>query len=84
MAAAIAAAIKASGVLVRLEPIEFTKILNRAKDPLVVTAPGGLFRRKYQYMLSYKGLAFLTLSPTPLMLPAGCEVVSAGGIWIPR
>jgi hypothetical protein len=37
-AAAIAQAIKASGVLVRVEPREFSKILNRVKDPLVVTA----------------------------------------------
>jgi hypothetical protein len=82
-AAAIANAIKASGVLVSLEPEEFAKILNRAKDPLVVTATAGFFGGKFRYLFSYKGLAFTTVSATPIMLPAGCEVVSADGISIP-
>lgn len=82
-AAAIAQAIKAAGVLVRLQPEEFSKILNRVKDPLVVTAEGGIFRHNYQYLTSYKGLAFFTKSNTPLLLPAGVELVAAGRIWIP-
>jgi hypothetical protein len=81
--AAIAQAIKASGVLVRVAPGEFSKILNRAKDPLVVAAEGGVFSTNYQYLISYKGLAFFTKSATPVQLPAGCEVVAAGGIFIP-
>jgi hypothetical protein len=82
-AAAIAQAIKASGVLVRVEPAEFSKILYRAKDPLVVTASGKWFGPKYQYLVSYKGLAFFTGSKTPLALPSGCEVVTAQRINIP-
>jgi len=82
-AAAIAMAIKASGVLVRLAPGEFSRVLNRAKDPLVVIAQSRFFGTKYQYLFSYKGLAFFTKSKTPLALPTGCEVVAAGGIWIP-
>ena len=82
-AAAIAEAIKASGVLVRLEPDEFRKVLLRAPDPLVVIARGGFFSPSYKYLLSYKGLAFFTQSKTELLLPAGTEVVAAGRIWIP-
>jgi len=82
-AAAIANAIKASGVLVRVEPGEFSKILNRAKDPLVVIARGRWFSDNYQYLVSYKGLAFYTGSDAPLTLPPGCEVVAAGKISIP-
>lgn len=82
-AAAIANATKASGVLVRLEPGEFSEILNRAKDPLVVVAQGGWLRTKYQYLFGYKGLAFFTSSNEPLALPTGCEVVTAESIWIP-
>jgi hypothetical protein len=83
-AAAIAQAIKASGVLVRVNPEEFSKILVRVKDPLVVTAMGRVFfSAKYQYLVSYKGLAFFTNSDAPLMLPAGCEVVAAQSINIP-
>jgi hypothetical protein len=82
-AAAIAQAIKASGVLVRLEPAEFLKLLNRVPGPLVVAATGGLFTKNYQYLMGYKGLAFYTKSPEPLQLPADGEVIAAKGIWIP-
>ena len=82
-AAAIAQAIKVSGVLVRVKPGEFSKILSRVKDPLVVTAEGGVFSTNYQYLVSYKGLAFFTKSSAPVALPAGCEVVTARSINIP-
>ena len=82
-AAAIAQAIKASGVLVRVAPDEFVKILGRAKEPLVVVAEGGLFRTNYQYLAGYKGLAFFTKSDAPLNLPGGAELVKASRIWIP-
>jgi len=82
-AAAIAQAIKASGVLIRLEPSEFRKILVRAPDPLLVIAEGGVFSKNYQYLLSYKGLAFFTKSNEPLDVPATVEVVTASRIWIP-
>ena len=82
-AAAIAQATKASGVLIRLEPDEFRKILGRLKDPLVVIAKGGFFSAKYQYLTTYKGLAFFTKSAEPIELPTGAEVVAARNIWIP-
>jgi hypothetical protein len=82
-AAAVANATRASGVLVRLDPGEFSKVLNRAKDPLLVVAQGGWLRAKYQYLFSYKGLAFFTSSNEPLALPTGCEVVTAESIWMP-
>ncbi len=82
-AAAIAQAIKASGVLVRVEPHEFPNILARQNEPLVVTATGGLFKTNYQYLTSYKGLAFFTKSPDPLYLPSGTETVAAKSIYIP-
>jgi hypothetical protein len=82
-AAAIAEATKASGMLVKLEPEEFAKILTHVKDPLIVIAEGGFFGKNYQYLVSYKGLAFYTKSASPLALPPNAEVVSAGRIWIP-
>ena len=82
-AAAVAQAIKASGVLVRVEPTEFLRVLQRQQEPLVVHATGGFFSTYYQYLTSYKGLAFYTKSPSPLNLPSGCETIKAGGIWIP-
>ena len=83
IAAAIAQAIKASGVIVRVAPADFLKILERQKDALVVHATGGLFQTNYQYLVSYKGLAFYTKSPAALYLPGSTEVVIARSIWIP-
>ena len=82
-AAAIAQAIRASGSIVRVEPGEFECILARQTGLLVVTAQGGFFSAKYQYLTSYKGLAFFTESATQLNLPGGVELVVAKKIWIP-
>jgi hypothetical protein len=81
--AAIANAIKSSGVLVRVEPEDFMKILDKNKDALVVTTKGGLIKANHQYLTSYKGLAFFTKSSTPLMLPGSAEVIISKQIWIP-
>jgi hypothetical protein len=82
-AAAIAQAIKASGTLVRVEPQDFLRILNRQEAPLIVRAPGGVFRTRWYYLTSYKGLAFLALSPEPLPLPGRAEIIDARKIWVP-
>jgi hypothetical protein len=81
--AAIANAIKASGAIVRVGPEDFMTILSRTKDPLVVTARGGLFNASYRYLTGYKGLAFYTRSRAPLLLPGSAEVIAAKQIWIP-
>ena len=83
-AAAIANAIKASGVLVTVTPEDFAAILRRIERPLVVAAQGGFFSTSYKYLTSYKGLAFYTKSPAPLVLPPGAEIVNAKGISIPQ
>lgn len=82
-AAAMAQAIKASGAIVRVEPVDFLEIIGRQKEPLVVFATGGFFSTNYQYLSSYKGLAFFCKSPMPLELPSGCEMIVAKKIWIP-
>ena len=82
-AAAIARAIKASGVLVHVEPDDFLGILQRQREALVVHATGGFFSTKYQYLTSYKGLAFFTKSSAPLTLPSGTELVQAKKFWMP-
>ncbi|MDQ1593306.1 MAG: hypothetical protein QOG71_3933 [Pyrinomonadaceae bacterium] len=83
-AAAVANAIKASGVLVSVTPEDFAAILRRTERPLVVTSEGGFFSTSYKYLTSYKGLAFYAKSRVPLVLPAGTEIVRAKGISIPQ
>ena len=82
-AAAIANAIKASGVLVRVPPEDFLRLVERGRDGVVVTARSGFFNRSYDYLTSYKGLAFYTRSAEPLALGGELEIVTAKRIWIP-
>ena len=82
--AAMVQAIKASGVIVSVRPEDFLSIVRRTREPLVVASQGGVFRKKYQYLTSYKGLAFFAQSPTPLMLPRDVEMVLASKIWMPH
>jgi hypothetical protein len=84
VAAAIANAIKASGVVVRLEPNDFQVILRKVEHPLVVYAEGGIFSTNYQYMVSYKGFAFVTKTSAPILLPSGVETVMAKKVWLPQ
>ncbi|MBN1942587.1 MAG: hypothetical protein JW849_04750 [Phycisphaerae bacterium] len=82
-AAAIAQAIRASGAIVRVQPPDFLSVLARASQPVVVVATGGFWSKSYQYLTSYKGLAFYTKSPLPLNLPLDIDLVEAKKIWIP-
>ena len=82
-AAAVTQAIKASGVIICVEPDEFLGILQRQPGLLVVHAIGGVFWTNYQYLTSYKGLAFFTKATEPLDLPPGTELVQAKAIWVP-
>jgi hypothetical protein len=82
-AAVIAEAIRAWGTIVRMEPGDFLRILERMEEPLVVTAEGGVFSKKYEYLTGYKGLAFYAKSSEPLRLPEYAEIVAAKKIWMP-
>jgi hypothetical protein len=82
-AAAIAQAIKASGVIVRVSQEDFENILNKSDKPLVICATGGFISTNYQYMTSYKGFAFFTKCPAPLTFSPKVETIVAKKIWIP-
>ena len=81
--AAIANAIKASGVVVQVSAEDFQRIVARGDKPLVICATGGFFSTNYQYLTSYKGFAFFTKSKMPLDLSPKIETVMADKIWIP-
>jgi hypothetical protein len=81
--AALVNAVKASGVVVRLEIAEWLKILERTERPLVVIGTGGVFKKHNQYLTSYRGLAFFATSKETVLLPPRCEIVQAKSISIP-
>jgi hypothetical protein len=82
-AAAVANAIKASGTLVRVSSTNFLTIVSRSEEPLVIVAEGGVFSTSYQYLTSYKGLAFFTKSSDPLPLDGSAEIITAEKICMP-
>lgn len=79
----IANAVKASGTVVRVEPSEFAKLLDKAENPLVIYTQGGVISTNHQYLISYKGFAFYTKADDPIDLPRSAEVIIAEKIWIP-
>ena len=82
-AAAIAEAIKASGVCVHVSPEDFLRIISKADKPLVVWTMGGVFSKSYKYLTSYKGFAFYTKSKMGLDLSPKVETVMVEKIWMP-
>lgn len=77
-------ATKASGVIVKVEPEEFRKLVEKAENPLVVhTTRKVLFSTKERYLTSYKGLAFFAEAGEPIHLPGDAERVEAEKIWVP-
>lgn len=81
--AALINAIRASGVIVRVEPDDFLELLHRQEGPLVVHSSIWIFRTSHQYLTSYKGLAFFAKSSEELSLPDDVELVEARRMWIP-
>lgn len=81
--AAIANAIKASGVVVRVDSVNFQAILRKIEKPLIIYAEGGLFKTHYQYLVSYRGFAFYTKTSAPILLPSEAETITTQSIWIP-
>ncbi len=83
-AAAIANAIKASGVLVKIEPGDFEELVRGMGSPLVIhQPPSGVFQRRHRYLTHYRGFTFHAESAEPLFLPREAEVVPCRQIWIP-
>ena len=83
VAAQIINAIRAIGVIVKVEPHDFLGIVERVSEPLVVYSPPRLFSPKHEYLVSYKGLAFYTKSREELRLPGKAEIVRARSLYIP-
>lgn len=81
--AAMIQAVKAMGVIVRVDKESFLSIVERSSEPLVVHGTFGFFTKKHRYLLSYRGLAFTTDIEWQLTLPMKCDVVEAKTIWLP-
>ncbi|MFC1783215.1 hypothetical protein ACFL02_06475 [Planctomycetota bacterium] len=81
-AAASAAAIKASGAIVHVTPENFSEILARLEEPIVVHSPSA-FLTPNKYLTNYRGFFFYTKSKEPLYISSKIELIAAEKIWIP-
>ena len=66
------------GPKITVSPAEFVKIVKKMESPVVIVSnPGNLgFSRTWQYLTSYKGFIFHTVSRDQLFFP-NCEVYEA-------
>lgn len=84
-AAAINEAIKASGAIIRIESDEFSRLISKMDDGLVIEKPsGGFFSGGYKYSTSYKGFIFYCKSKEQITIPSRLESITAKHIWVPQ
>ncbi|MFN2398512.1 MAG: hypothetical protein ABR543_07695 [Gemmatimonadaceae bacterium] len=83
-AVAVANATRASGPIAEVSAGDFMTVLTHAVSPMVLVAEAGMFRKRYRYLMSYKGVAFYTQSKQPLILPNRTELVRLGKLSIPQ
>lgn len=76
-------AIKASGVLIKVDNRDFISLLEMTEKPLIVYTEKSFWRHNYQYLTSVKGLAFYTKSPERLLLPGDAIIIRSESISIP-
>ncbi len=81
--AAISQAIKASGSLIRIDPEEFGRMINKMDDGVVVETTIKFFSTTYKYLTSYKGLIFFTKSTSQLSIPSRLEKITATSMYMP-
>jgi hypothetical protein len=82
-AAAISQAIKASGSLIKVHPEEFSRMIGKMDDGIVVETTVVFFSTSYKYLTSYKGLMFFTKSKNQLSIPSRLEKIAATSMWMP-
>ncbi len=83
--AAIQEAIKASGAIVKIAPNEFSSLISRMDDGIVIEkGDKGFLNRGYKYSTSYKGFIFYCKSGNQITIPSRLEKVKADRIWVPQ
>ncbi len=83
--AAIQQAIKASGAIVKIEVNDFSRMLSKMDDGLVIEHQSKLFFKDvYKYSTSYKGFVFYCKSNEKITIPTRLESISAKHIWVPQ
>lgn len=83
-AANLMLALNAIGGMVKVSPADFLGLLQKQPGGLVIhTTVRRSFSasKNHQYLTSYKGFGFYTITDNPLSLPPDTEVIEAEKIW---
>lgn len=83
--AAIQQAIKASGAIVKIEPGDFSRLVGRMNDGLVIEHQGTLlFKSVFKYSTAYKGFIFYCRTSEKISIPTRLEKISSKHFWVPQ
>ena len=80
--AVTARAMRAFGMLVRVNPEDFMTILSKNEKPLVVFTEKKFIVSSYHYLTSYKGFIFYTKTKSPMQLTSNVELIQAKSMWV--
>ena len=81
---AIQNAIKASGAIVKIDPDDFSGLIAKMDNALIIEAPAGVFTKVWKYITSYKGFLFYTKTKSRLSVPNRHELIRSRKIWVPE
>lgn len=83
--AAIQQAIKASGTIVKIDASDFTRLISKMDDGLVIESVIRFFSiETYKYSTAYKGFVFYCKSSDSISIPSRLEKINAKHIWVPN
>jgi hypothetical protein len=72
-----------NGVFVKVESLDFLKLINEKEDLLIVHSVTGIFSSQYLYLTSYKGFILYCKSKEQLPLPSKHEKIYSSQVSLP-
>lgn len=80
----VAQAANVSGAIIKMDSGEFQKLLNQINtETAVAFSEGGMFKKKFKYLMNDKGLFVFTNSDQALQMNMKTELIKAKNIWNP-
>lgn len=77
-------ATRSFGIITQVGRETFIEIIGRQDKPLILESTGGIFRKHYRYLTSYKGITFFTKCYNAVNLPTNAEIIKVHNIRIPE
>lgn len=75
--------LRATGMIVLVEPQEFVAVVAKMNKPMVILAEGAL-SMTFRYVTVYKDMIFFSKSEAPVSFANEVELIRARKIWLPE